>query len=130
MIKYLALLMVLLVSCTPQVVDGDTTLSPTTVRWNLPAPTVNYTRAYHPQDGRILSDLVPGEKEIIQRMNVRLECLDGSQAQRIEVVSQDLCVDCYEEWVIDCPNENQFLVVVSEQSARGGWYLFEGKPFG
>ena len=130
MIKYLPLLLILLVSCTPPVVDWDTVSVPTSVRWTLPAPTENVTRSYHPVEGRILSDLVPEEKEIIQRMNARGECSDGSLAQRMEVVKQDLCVDCYEEWVMYCPTDNQFLVVVSEESSRGGFFLFEGRPFG
>ena len=130
MIKYLPLLLILLVSCTLPVVDWDTISVPTSLRWNLPAPTENVTRSYHPVEGRILSDLVPEEKDIIQRMNARLECLDGSRAQRIDVVNDLGCVDCYEEWVMYCPTDNQFLVVVSEQSSRGGFFLFEGRSFG
>ncbi|MDO8656305.1 MAG: hypothetical protein Q7K45_03625 [Nanoarchaeota archaeon] len=101
-----------------------------TYNWPLPVPTANLARAYHPRDGRLLYDSIQEEKEIIQRMNARLECSDGSVAQRIEVVGDFGCVDCYEEWVIDCPNDNQFLVVVSEVSSRGGFFLFEGRPFG
>ncbi len=100
-----------------------------TFDWPLPQPTVNLSRIYHPSEGRLLRDSIPGDKEIIQRMNVRLECKDNSRAQRIDVVEQDFCVDCYQEWVIDCANDNQFLVVVSEESSRGGFFLFEGRPF-
>lgn len=128
MMKYLPLLMMLLVSCTPPVIED--TLEPSAkMYWDLPLPTENLTRSYHPADGIALRDSIEVEKEIIQRMNARLECLDGSAAQRIEVVQQDLCVDCYREWVIDCPNDNQFLVVVSEETSRGGFFLFEGRPF-
>ncbi len=130
MMKYLPLLMMLLVSCAPiTTIIGDP-LPPTTPGWESPEPTANVTRNYYPGEGRGLQDSISKDKEIIQRMNVRLECLDGSAAQRIEVVQQDLCVDCYEEWVIDCSNDNTFLVVVSEESSRGGFFLLEGRPFG
>jgi len=77
--------------------------------------------------GRILNESNPDDLKFVQRVNVRKECLDGSEPERIQIIAPKKgCMDCNYETGVYCKNEGNFLLI------KGGFattlYLFEGKP--
>ncbi len=71
----------------------------------------------------------PEDLKIIQRFNVRKECLDGSKVKEIWILKPEPeMTDSAYEKLMYCESENKFLVVKSFGIAGANFYLYEGKP--
>ncbi len=77
---------------------------------------------------KLAPDTNPEDLKIVQKFNVRNECLGGSSMKEIWVEKPDPQItDSAYEKVLYCPGENKFLVLKS----FGMWanfYLYEGRP--